>query len=184
MLIFIDMIRTILFAAILMSATAVKAQMVAPMGARNGASSDQERAKQDRDTNYIQKKWFVTKYAGISTGFVAFKGGGGSFLSVPLALQVNRQLTNNVYAFGAVSVVPHLFRYNNLPYQPAANKNNSLMQTNNIRTYSDAKIGLMYINTERTFSISGSIGVSRGGYNSYSPFYGPVYSPVLRNSQF
>jgi hypothetical protein len=163
MLIFIDMIRTILFAAILMSGMAVKAQI--------------------SDTNNIHKKWFVTKYAGISSGFVAFKGGSGSFLSVPLALQVNRQLTNNLYAFGSVSIAPYIFHYNNVPYQPAISKNNSLMQTNNISAYSDAKIGVMYINNERTFSISGSIGVSRGSYNSYSPFYTPVYSPVMRNTQ-
>jgi hypothetical protein len=163
MLIFIDMIRTILFAAILMLSMAVKAQV--------------------SDTNHIQKKWFVTKYAGISSGFVAFKGGGGSFLSVPLALQVNRQLTNNLYAFGSVSMAPYIFHYNNVPYQPAIGKNNSLMQTNKISAYSDAKIGVMYINNERTFSISGSIGVSRGSYNSYSPFYAPGisgFSPSAR----
>jgi hypothetical protein len=182
MLTFIDMIRTILFAAILMSATAVKAQMASSFGVMNGMQSDVRHPQNANDTSTVRKKWFITKYAGISTGFVAFKGGGGSFLSVPLALQVNRQLTNNLYAFGALSAVPSLFRYN-MPYQPAISKSNSLMQTNNFSTYSDAKIGVMYINNERTFSISGSIGVSRGGYNNYSPFYTPVYSPVMRNNQ-
>lgn len=181
MRIFIDMIRIILFAAILMSAVAAKAQTSPSFEGMSGTQSDFGHPKQVSDTNSIQKKWFVTKYAGISTGFVAFKGGSSNFLSVPLALQVNRQLTNNIYAFGGVSVVPSLFRYNNVPYQPAVNKNNGLMQTNNFSAYSDAKIGVMYINNERTFSISGSIGVSRGGYNSYSPFYAPVYSPMLRN---
>lgn len=184
MRIFIDMIRTILFAAILISATAVKAQVVSSAGAMNGTQSEFKHPQQVSDTNNIQKKWFVTKYAGISTGFVAFKGGGGSFLSVPLALQVNRQLTNNLYAFGGVSLVPYLFHSNGTSYQPAIKKNNSFMQTNNFSAYSDAKVGLMYINNERTFSISGSIGVSRSTYNGYSPFYSPVYSPVSRNNQW
>jgi hypothetical protein len=172
MLTFIGMIRIILFAAILMSATAIKAQTTSP---------DIKYPQPASDTHNIQKKWFFTKYAGVSAGFVAFKGGSGNFLSVPLALQVNRQLTNNLYAFGGVSMVPYLFHYNSTSYQP--NKNSSFMQTNNVSTYSDAKIGMMYINNERTFSISGSIGVSRGSYNSYSPFYSPVYSPILRNNQ-
>lgn len=176
--IFIGMIRTILFAAILISATAVKGQ-VAP-SFMNGTQSGTRHSTDPVDTNRVQNKWSVVKYAGISTGFVAFKGGGGSYLSAPLALQVNRQLTNNLYAFGGVSVTPYLFHSNIAPYQPAANKNNSFMQTNHLSTYSDAKIGVMYINNEKTFSISGSIGVSRGGYNNYSPFYAPVYAPVLR----
>lgn len=174
MLIFIDMIRTILFAAILLSTTAVKAQTF--FGAMNSVPSQQV-----SDTNHAPKKWFITKYAGISTGFVAFKGGGGSFLSVPLTLQLNRQLTNNLYAFGAVSAAPSIFRFNAMSYQPAVNKNNSFMRTNNnFSAYADAKIGMMYISNDKTFSISGSIGVSR---NSYSPFYNPFYSPVPVTNQ-
>jgi hypothetical protein len=175
MLIFIHMVRTILFAAILMSGMAVRAQTASSVGLMNGTQS-----KPVSDTNNGQKKWFITKYAGISTGFVAFKGGSGSFLSVPLVLQLNRQLTNNLFAFGSVSVTPYVFRYNGMPYQAAGNKNNSFMQVNNktnFSAWSDAKIGVMYISNDKTFSISGSIGVSTSSYNSYSPFY----SPVLRN---
>lgn len=183
MLIFIDMLRTIFFAAILMSGMAVNAQIDSSFGAMNGTGYAFRHPQQVNDTNNIYKKWFVTKYAGVSTGFVAFKGGGGSFLSVPLALQVNRQLTNNLYAFGGVSMTPYIFRSNGMPYQPAINKNNNFMRTNNFSAYSDAKIGVMYINNERTFSISGSIGVSRDSYNGYSPFYMPAYSPVRGNMQ-
>ena len=133
------------------------------------------------DTGNIQKKWFITKSAGISTGFVAFKGGSGSFLSVPLGLQLNRQLTNNLFAFGSVSVAPAIFRYNGMPYQPVGNKNNSFMQTSNNKfsAWSDARIGVMYMSNDKTFSISGSIGVSTGNYNSFSPFYSPVYNQHL-----
>jgi hypothetical protein len=173
------MIRTLLLAAILMSGMAVKAQVASSFGAMNGMQSGFNHPQQVNDTNNIHKKWFVTKYAGLSTGFVAFKGGSSSFLSVPLGLQINRQLTNNLYAFGGVSVVPYMIRYNGGPYPSAINKDNNMMQPNNFAAYSDARIGVMYINDERTFSISGSIGVSRSGYNSYSPFYTPVYSPVM-----
>lgn len=183
MLIFIGMLRIILFAAILMSGMTVNAQMDSSFGAMNGTESVFKHPQQVSDTNNIHKKWFVTKYSGVSAGFVAFKGGSGSFLSVPLGLQLNRQLTNNLYAFGGVSVTPYVFRYNSVPYQPAINKNNGLMQTNNFAAYSDAKIGVMYISNDKTFSISGSVGVSRGGYNGYSPFYGPLYSPVGGNIQ-
>lgn len=177
MRIFIDMLRILLFAVIFMSGMAAKAQTDSFFSGMNGM---EPAFGHPIDTNHIQKKWFVTKYTGVSTGFMAFKGGSSSFLSVPLALQVNRQLTNNFYAFGQVSATPYVFRYNGMPYQPAVSKNNGFMQTqrNNFAAYSDAKIGVMYISNDKTFSISGSVGVSRGGYNGYSPFYAPMYAPM------
>lgn len=182
MLIFINMIRTILFAAILMSGMAVKAQVVSsPFGTMGATRSAFNHPQQVSDTSKSHKKWVVTKYAGVSSGFIVSGGRGSSFLSVPLALQVDRQLTNNLYAFGALSAAPYIFHNNRAPYQTAINKNNGFLQANNFSTWSDAKIGVMYINNERTFSISGSIGVSRGNYNSYSPVYAPAYSPVPGN---
>jgi hypothetical protein len=175
------MIRTILFAAILISAVAVKAQSPLSFGAMNGIHPAFGHFNQVADTNTFRKKWFVTKYAGISPGFVAFNGGSGTFLSAPVGLQLNRQLTNNVYAFAGVSAAPSFFNYNGAFYQPGINKNNSFMNANNFGTYQAAHMGLMYINNERTFSISGSIGVSRSSYNRYSPFYAPANSPSLRN---
>jgi hypothetical protein len=150
-----SMIRAIILTIILISATAANAQF-------------------RTDTNYLQKKWFVTKYAGISTGFIAFKGGSSSFLSAPLALQLNRQVTNNIYAFGNVSVTPSLLQYNSAFYQAGLNKHYSSMRANNFNMYPAAQIGVMYINNDRTFSISGSIGVSRSTYNGYSPIYAPT----------
>jgi hypothetical protein len=175
--------RTIFFAAILISTVTVKAQAPLSFGTMNGMQPAFGQFNQMADTNHLQKKWFVTKHAGISSGFVGFNGGGGTFLSVPLGLQLNRQLSNNVFAFAGVSVAPSLFNYNSAFYYPGVNKNNGLMNGNNFGTYSMAHMGLMYINNNRTFSISGSIGVSRSSYNSYSPFYAPVKSPVLRNTK-
>lgn len=161
------MIRAIIFTAILLSAMAAKAQFALGPG-----------AQQATDTNYLHKKWFVTKYAGISTGFVAFKGGSSSFLSAPLALQVNRQLTNNIYAFGGISATPYLLQNSGAFYQAGVNKSYGLMRVNNSGIYPAAHVGVMYINNERTFSISGSVNVSRSSYQSYSPLYSPLYSPA------
>lgn len=175
-----EMIRTFLFAAILLSAVAVKAQAPLSFGSMNGQPAFKH-FNQVADTNHIQKKWFITKYAGISSGFFAFNGQNGTFLSAPVGLQVNRSLTNNVYAFAGVSVAPAFFNYNNSFYQPGINKNNGLMNANNFGTYSAAHLGLMYINNERTFSISGSIGVGRSSYYRHSPFYTPANPPVIGN---
>jgi hypothetical protein len=151
--------RAIFFAAILVSAMATKAQV---------------HPGQAADTNYLRKKWFVTKYAGISAGFVGFKGGSANYLSAPLELMINRQLTNNLFAFGGVSATPYLLQYNSAFYQPGVDKHYGLMRTNNTGIYPAAKVGLMYINNDRTFSISGSISVSRSSYYGYSPIYAPA----------
>ena len=157
------MLRAIIFTVILLSALATKAQYPLFPGAQNSAHSTRS------DTDHLQNKWFVTKYAGISTGFIAFKGGSGSFLTAPLALQVNRQLSNNVYGFGGVSLTPFLFQSNNLFYQPAAGKSYGMMRANNFGISPAAQIGVMYINNDKTFSISGSISVSSNTYTNYGP---------------
>ncbi|NML38797.1 hypothetical protein HHL17_16435 [Chitinophaga sp. G-6-1-13] len=172
------MLRTIFLAGVFMSAMAAKAQTVPVFGAGHRMESAFGSPQRVNDTSNVHKKWFTTKYVGISTGVIAFNGGSSSFMSVPLGLQLNRQLTNNLFAFGGVSVTPYVFRYNNVPYQPAINKNSGFMQTSNVAAYSDAKVGIMYISNDRTFSISGSIGVGRGTYQGYSPFYAPMYAPM------
>jgi hypothetical protein len=159
------MIRTILFAAILLSAVGVKAQSLPPFR-EFGRSAD---------TSKPHQKWFITKSAGISTGFVAFKGGGGSYLSVPLGLQINRPLNNNFVAFAGVSVAPTVFR-SNVAF-PAYKGSNSV---NNYGINPSAQMGVMYISNDRTFSISGSVRVSRTNYSAYSPFYVPDNSPVFK----
>lgn len=152
--------RTTLFIAILVSAFATKAQQGPSLF--NHAN----------DTTNRYNKWFVTKYTGISTGFMAWKGGGGSFLAAPMALQLNRQLTNNLFAFGNISATPTIFHSNSLFLaQPASGKNFGPMRANNTNFGINpaAQIGVMYISNDRTFSISGSVSVSRSNYYGYSP---------------
>lgn len=180
-LIFIQMTRIILIATILVSAVTVKAQSPLAFGAMNSLQPGFSQFNQRIDTSHLQKKWFLTKYAGISAGFTTFNGGNSSFLSAPLGLQINRQLTNNVLAFAGVTVAPSYFPYINAPYQPGMFKNNGFMTPNSFGTYSTAQMGLMYISNDRSFSISGSIGVGRSDfYGGRSPFYNPA-TPTIRN---
>lgn len=172
------MIRVLLFTVILMSAIAVKAQLPLYSGVQDNTFPVFRNTNQPADTNYLRKKWVLTKYAGISTGFMAYKGGSSSYLSAPLALQLTRQLTSNVYAFGSLSATPYVLQNNGAFYQSGPGKNYGLMRTNNFGVYPSARIGLMYTNNERTFSISGSISVSSSSYNTYSPVYTPSNSHV------
>lgn len=172
-----EMKRIILFAAILLCAVLVNAQAPLTFGAMNQPYF--RHFGQVADTNTHQKKWFLSKYAGISAGYMFFNGGGGPFLSAHLGVQINRQLTNNVYAFAGVNVAPAIFNFNTPYYQSSFNKNNSFMNTNRYGVSSSAYMGLMYTNDERTFSISGSIGVSN--YYGQSPYYRPAAPATIRN---
>lgn len=124
----------------------------------------------------ISKKWRVDKFAAVSAGYGYFNGVGNTFLSVPIGVQLSHPLNNNLIAFAGASVAPTLFNVNNPSFYhsyPAYNLSNPY------RFGVDAKMqmGLMYINDDRTFSISGSIGVERSSYPVY-----PVQRPV-RNKQ-
>ena len=175
------MIRSILFAAIVLCPVFLKAQVPLSVGAVHGGWRTFPHFRQAADTHQLQKKWFVTKYAGLSSGFTAFNGGSATFLSVPMGVQLNRQLTNNVYAFAGIAVAPTYLHYNSALFQPGFGKGHGLMNANTFNTFSSAHLGLMYINNERTFSISGSIGVSRNSYNGYSPLYNPVNVPAVNH---
>lgn len=182
------MIRTIFFAAILVSTVSAKAQTPLTFGSLNGDQPRYSHFNRSADSNHVGKKWFVQKYASLSTGFMAFKGGSGTFVSAPVGLQLYRQLSNNVYGFVGASIAPTYFNMNGAFFQPGAAKNNGFMNASNFGVQSMAQMGLMYINNDRTFSISGSIGVGRNLYNGYSPFYGPYgaqqAAPGFRNNQF
>lgn len=119
------------------------------------------------------KKWFMNKYVGISTGFSFFNGGNATIFSVPAGIQLNRKLNNNWYAFAGVSAAPayvnfngsYLSRNNGKFSQP-----NNLYRSNRLDMYSRAELGLMYVNDQKTFSISGSIGIEKSTY-PLVPFY-------------
>jgi hypothetical protein len=124
------------------------------------------------DSNQLNQKWYFSKYAAISTGAVFYNGGGGTFLSAPIGLQLNHPINNNLIAFAGISAAPTFFNYNSLYTDPAFNKSypgNYMSNPYGFGMNSRVDIGLMYINDARTFSISGSIGVDRGTYPVYYP---------------
>jgi len=119
------------------------------------------------DSSAAGKKWFVSKYSGISTSFSVFKGGNATVVSAPMGLQLNRRLTNNLFAFAGGSIAPAYINFNGSFMNGGYNKfgqNNAKFNQASLGLYSRAELGLQYVNDERTFSISGSIGIERSSY--------------------
>jgi hypothetical protein len=118
------------------------------------------------------KKWFISKYSSISTSFTFFKGGSATVVAAPMGLQLNRRLNNNLYAFTGISLAPAYVNFNR-SFLAAdfskGNPNNSMFKSSSLGIYSRAELGLQYINDDKTFSISGSIGIERNNYQM--PFY-------------
>ena len=132
------------------------------------------------DSSSLHQKWFVSKFVGLSAGFGYFNGGSATVLSVPFGLQLNRQLNNNLIAFAGISAAPSFYTSNGSFTNPALNKSypgSTLSNKYGFGMNSRVEMGLMYINDEKTFSISGSIGIDRTSY--------PVYpaEPVNRKRQ-
>lgn len=114
-----------------------------------------------------KKKWFVTKYSMISTSISVFNGGSALVVAAPIGVQLNRRLNNNLFAFAGVSVAPAYVSFNQSFLNSNLNKgnaNNSFFTSGGTNVYSRAELGLQYVNDERTFSISGSVGVERNTY--------------------
>ncbi len=136
------------------------------------------------NTKIISKKWSLTKYAGLSSGYGFFNGGNATIISAPIGVQLNRKITNNLFAFAGVSVAPTYVGFANQFMNTSFKPGSSFLahQGGKWTPVSRAEFGLMYINDERTFSVSGSIGVQRGGY-LYNPqqFMLPVHqNPAIR----
>lgn len=157
--------RVLIFSFILFFGMAVNAQSILPLHTSNNLYQAFGGNKFGNEANDLsQKKWFVSRYSALSTGFTVFNGGSASYLSIPIGLQLNRRLNNNWYAFAGVSAAPTYMNFNR-PFQSfggAKPQMNSIFyNTSNYGVYSRAELGLMYINEEKTFSVSGSIGVQR-----------------------
>jgi hypothetical protein len=113
------------------------------------------------------RKWFVSKYIGMSTSIGFFNGGNATVFAVPVGIQLNRKLSNNWYAFAGVSAAPAYVNFNRSFLSASNNKfstNSSFLQSNKLNLYSRAELGLMYVNDQKTFSISGSIGIEKSTY--------------------
>jgi hypothetical protein len=163
--------RIILLILALISFLSPKAQTHLPVSSMNFSQSLLFPGYQTYgDSNQFNQKWYFSKYAAISTGAVFFNGGGGTFLSAPVGLQLNHPLNNNLIAFAGISAAPTFFNYNSLYTDPVFSKSYPGSYMSNPYGFgmnSRVDIGLMYINDARTFSISGSIGIDRGTYPVY-----------------
>jgi hypothetical protein len=129
------------------------------------------------------QKWFVSKYAGISTGMLFYNGGATSYFSAPVGIQLNRQINHNLYAFAGVSVAPTYYYMSN-SFQNTRSGNmypmNNMLSPNSLGIYSRMEMGLMYVNDQKTFSVSGSISIDRGSYPVYPSSGYTRKQPVTR----
>ena len=150
--------RTLLVLIILATSLIVDAQTLKP------SSGDSSFYVQ----NLQHKKWFLTSYTNIGIGLSFFNGRTATVVSAPVGLQLNHELNNNLYAFAGLSLAPTYVNFNHSFLSPGIKTNPvNGFKSDYFGLYSAVNVGLMYVNDARTFSISGSVGVSRSGYPLY-----------------
>src|SRR6478609_6712420 len=125
---------------ILIFPLALTAQNFAPSGF--GSWQRPHYVSSIRLNDSMPKKWFITKYASLSTGVSFYKGGSSTFVSAPMGLQLNRMLNNNLYAYAGISVAPSFINFNSSYAAPGMKgvQNNSF-KTNGVGVYSAASFG-------------------------------------------
>jgi hypothetical protein len=157
--------RLLLFFILMMFAATLNAQLYSPYSTYNYIQRPVFMNTIRLNDSIPNKKWFVSKYAGVSTSFSFTRGANATVVAAPLSLQLNRTLNNNLFAFAAISVAPSYTNFNStfLNANIKGMQNNSF-SANSFGMYSAASVGLMYVNDARTFSISGSISVERNSY--------------------
>jgi hypothetical protein len=176
--------RIIIFILAITSFISVRAQTLLPVSGINymqqGAFSHYNLMNH---SNRLQKKWSVSTYGGMGAGVGFFNGGNVAFLHSEMGLQLNRRLNNNLYAFAGVSAAPVFFNFNRSFSNADLYKNgmaNPGFNANGWGIYPGIQAGLMYVNDEKTFSISGSIGISSSSY----PFYPSTRINTQKQSSF
>lgn len=159
--------RILFTLTLFISIISVNAQATLPGGYIDHLQRQSLTAGKQLKDSVPAKKWFVSKSAGISTSFGFFNSGNATMLALPVGIQLNRRLTNNWYAFAGVSAAPVYSRFNHSFLSSANTKSqqrNNFLQSNRLDIYSGAELGLMYVNDQKTFSISGSIGIEKSTY--------------------
>ncbi|MGN6212346.1 hypothetical protein [Parafilimonas sp.] len=118
------------------------------------------------DSGFNNKKWFFTKYSGISTSFSFFKGGNATVIAAPVGIQLNRRLNDNLFAFAGVNAAPAYINFHQAFFNSNIKgiQNKYSFNQHNLGLYSRAEVGLMYVNDAKTFSISGSFGIETNNY--------------------
>lgn len=176
--------RLTLLIALLVFVTALKAQIYMPGSFAGNTYRGNLYNNIHVSDSSSKKNWSLSPYGAISSGFMLFNGGSASFIAAPLGLQLNRRLNNNLYAFAGVSVAPAYVNF-----RPSfmtndfdkTTRSSTYLKSGNFGMYSRAELGLQYINDEKTFSISGSIGIERSGYPAFQ--YGPMSNNTVIKQQ-
>lgn len=161
-----------LFIALLLLVSAVtEAQSVLPAASNKFQTANQAVTQKN---SVKPKNWFITKCAGINSGFSFFKGGNAFITSLPVGVQLNRRITDNVYAFAGVQVAPSYISFNQSFLNSGINKYTGMaaFNPNQLMIPAKAELGLMYMNDQKTFSISGSFSVQKSNY-PLLPYYQP-----------
>lgn len=174
--------RILLTFIVIVFATTLKAQTTLPCGFQNNIGSSAFTSNIFPHDSSAPKKWFLSSYSGITSGYSFFRNGSAAFFAAPIGLQLNRRLSNNVYAFAGVTIAPVYIDFNNAFLSTDINKlntGNSFYRPGSFSMYSAATLGLMYINNEKTFSVSGSISVER---SSYPLYYNNRFNAVKPNN--
>ena len=169
--------RKLILLALLMSATVLEAQVLMPGGF---LYNNYPTSFYGRDS-ISNKKWSLNRYSSLMTGYSFYNGGSASFLSVPVGLQLTRRLNNNLFAFARVTAAPSYINFGRSFMAGDFDKSNAqsgYWRPGNLGLYSRAEVGFQYVNDERTFSISGSIGVQRSNYSMFP--YGQA-NPARQN---
>ncbi len=159
--------RTMFVLVVLIFSVTLKAQTVLPVSFMDYRQRLSFANNIHFNDSASAKKWFLSNYSGISTSFSFFRGSNATVVAVPVGLQLNRRLNNNLYAFAGLSVAPSYISFNRSFLSANTSKfsqNNTFLKSNRFGMYSRAELGLMYVNDEKTFSISGSIGIEKSSY--------------------
>ncbi|MEP6949583.1 MAG: hypothetical protein ABI863_09935 [Ginsengibacter sp.] len=173
--------RIILLMAIVFSFVATKAQTILPFSPADYSQSAGFANNIHSHDSLSAHKWFFSTYRGISTGISFFNGGNATIFAAPMSVQLNRRLNDNFYAFANVSVTPTYTSFNRSFTTAGNNKNYgySNSRLNGFGINPSVSLGLMYINEQKTFSISGSISAERSSY-PLLPYY-PAINSRQRN---
>lgn len=124
-----------------------------------------------------RKPWSFSRFSAVSTTFSMFNGGSATTVAVPVGLQVNRRLTDNLYAFANIAAAPAYTSFNRafIAADPTKTNPYGRYRANGMALYTSATLGLMYVSDDRSFSISGGISVQHNNFPV--PYYPMPVAP-------
>ncbi len=159
--------RSITVLAIILCSIGVKAQITLPLSFMDYNQRQVFVNRNKGNDTVANKKWFFSAYTGVSTSMAFYKGGHATMVSAPMVLQLNHALNKNLYAFANVYAAPGYVNFNRSFLTTNTNKgwpNNGMANSAGYSINAGVQMGLMYVNDQKTFSISGSIGIERNRY--------------------